>query len=102
VASGATIRTGTLAVACRTPSVDLPSPHRVADGDRDEGLKMRAMRDAGKQPVRYDMSAEELFEATCGTWKIGACRGQVRTGEPVEERAVRNRYLHRNVGDTVW
>jgi len=25
------------------------------------------------------MSTEELFEATCRPWKIGACRGQVRS-----------------------
>jgi len=44
--------------------------HLVADGDCDKGMKMRAMRDAGKQPVlrfvRYGLSAAEalLVEAS--------------------------------------
>jgi len=140
--------------------------HLVADGDCDKGRKMRAMRDAGKQPVlrfvrhglsadeallveaslmidvigldkllnkvaghgsgargsmsfeqlragyvfdpisiadpvvmirvsrtfRYDMSAEELFEATCGTWKIGVRREQVRYALAVHEDVVHEVY----------
>lgn len=135
--------------------------HLVADGDCDKGRKMRAMRNAGKQPVlrfvrhglsaaeallveaslidvfgldnllnkvagqgsvargsisfeqlranhvrepisiadpvvmirvfrtfRFDMSAEELFEATCGTWKTGAGRDQVRYALAVHDDIV--------------
>ena len=41
---------------------------------------------------RYDMSAEELFEATCGTWKIGERRDRIRYALAVHHDVVHEVY----------
>lgn len=41
---------------------------------------------------RYDMSAEELFEATCGTWKIGERRNRARYALAVHDDVVHEVY----------